>query len=265
LYHSLSLGNEMATVLITGCLGRVGARVASAFAKQGNVVVGMDLGRGVFEAPASSDRHPPNYIQADLQDAGAAYAAIARYRPAVVVHSAAIPDMSHNPPHVVMQSNVASTYNIIEACTRLGVARFVNISSLQVLGIVKSAEANEANRLPRFSYVPIDEAHPVFPENPYALSKLFGEEMCAAAARRNPQFSAVSLRPTWCVDETNVERNLGRFVRDAAARSETVWSYVCLPDVTDAVVKASTVAIAGHEVRDSRGNGLRCEGWKIFL
>jgi UDP-glucose 4-epimerase len=235
-------------MLVTGCLGRVGARVVSLLQQQGRRVVGIDTSRGLFEAASAGDRHPADYIQGDLQDAGAAYSAIARYQPSVVVHSAAIPDMTHNAPHVVMQTNLMSTFNVIEACTRLGVPRLVNISSLQVLGIVKSDEADEESRLPRFSYVPIDEDHPISPENPYALSKFFGEEMCAAAARRNPRFTAISLRPTWCVDESNIERNLGKFLREPDTRSETVWSYVCLPDVADAVARSTTAPITGHEV-----------------
>ena len=155
--------------------------------------------------------------------------------------------MTHNPGHEVLQSNTLSTHNIIEACIGLGAKRLVNISSLQVLGIAKSVD--EKKRLPVFSYVPIDERHPVHPENPYALSKMFGEQLCDAAVRRHEGFSVVTLRPTWCIDESNAERNLGELIRNPGQHSETVWSYVCLPDVSDAVVKAATTqGIIGHEV-----------------
>lgn len=238
----------MSSILVTGCLGRLGSRIVAACARSGSKVSGVDVMRGLFEAYAPGDRHPQRYLQADLADAGAAYAAIASFRPDIVVHAAAIPDMTHNTGHDVLKANTMSTYNIIEACLSLGVRKMVNISSLQILGIVKSD--HEISRLPRFSYVPIDETHPIHPENPYAISKLFGEQLCDAATRRNPAFSAVSLRPTWCVDELNIERNLGSFVRDPeGTHSETVWSYVCLPDVADAVVRATEVQTTGHEVR----------------
>jgi len=238
----------MASYLITGCLGRVGSRVVAECLRQGKKVAGVDVARGVFEAGVPEDKTPTSYMQLDLADAGSAFAAVMKFRPDVVVHCAAIPDMTHNPGFEVLQSNTMSTYNILEACVGLGVRRFVNISSLQVLGIMKSPD--EESRLPRFSYVPIDEKHPVSPENPYALSKLFGEVLCEAAVKRRQNFSAVSLRPTWCVDESNIERNLGALIRDPNQRSETVWSYVCLPDVTDAVIKAAeSDSIRGHEVR----------------
>lgn len=45
-------------------------------------------------------------------------------------------------------------------------------------------------------------------------------------------------------------RNLGALVTDSQQQSETVWSYVCLPDVADAVLKAAEAeGIGGHEVR----------------
>lgn len=195
---------SMASVLVTGCLGRVGARVVAACARRGRRVAGVDVARGLFEAGRPGDRFPPDgYMQADLSDAGATFAAVLKFRPDVIVHCAAVPDMTHNPAHEVFSSNTMSTFNVIEACLGLGVRRLVNISSLQVLGIVKAPE--ERGLLPRFAYIPIDEEHPVTPQNPYALSKLVGEQLCDAAARRAPDFSAVSLRPTWCVDETNIE------------------------------------------------------------
>ena len=222
-------------------------------AKRGMVVAGVDVARGLFEARAPGDRFPARYMQTDLADAGNAFAAVLACKPDTVVHCAAIPDMTHNPSHEVFQSNVMSTFNVIEACLGLGVRRLINISSLQVLGIVKSPE--EQGRLPQLSYVPIDEAHPVRPENAYAMSKLVGEQLCDAAVRREAGFSVVSLRPTWCMDEANIERNLGGHIRDPERRSETVWSYVCLPDVADAVLKSVEASdLCGHEVRATEGN-----------
>lgn len=40
-----------------------------------------------------------------------------------VVHAAAIPDPTHNPPHVVFQNNLMATFNLVEAAVALGVRR----------------------------------------------------------------------------------------------------------------------------------------------
>jgi hypothetical protein len=122
----------MPTYLITGCQGKVGVHVVEKCRIAGIHCVGIDLVRGIYDAPSSGDKYPPVYIQADLQDAGVMFSTISRFKPDVVVHIAAIPDPTHNPPHVVFQTNTMSTFNVIEACVRLGVPRLVNISSEQV-------------------------------------------------------------------------------------------------------------------------------------
>ena len=37
-----------------------------------------------------------------------------------VVHAAAIPDPTHNPPATVFQNNLMATFNVLEAAVRLG-------------------------------------------------------------------------------------------------------------------------------------------------
>ncbi|TKX82895.1 NAD-dependent epimerase/dehydratase family protein, partial [Halorubrum sp. SS5] len=44
--------------------------------------------------------------------------------------------------------------------------------------------------------LPVTEAHPLRPEDPYGLSKVTAEAAAGAAARRH-DISAVSVRPSW--------------------------------------------------------------------
>ena len=162
----------MPTILVTGCQGKVGSTVAAHFAREGFDVVGVDLLRGVYDTPTPGDGFPATYIQADLEDAGACFALVARFKPAAIVHVAAIPDPCHNPPHVVFRTNVMATFNCVEAAQKLGVPRFVFVSSEHVPGFFSSPgcdpwgstrAAGEAG-LP--AYAPVDEAHPIAPQNP---------------------------------------------------------------------------------------------------
>ena len=68
--------------------------------------------------------------------------------------------------------------------------------------------------------------------------------------RAAPTLSVVSIRPSWCQDEGNIERNLGPLVRDPAVPNEGMWSYICIPDLADAIILAATAAtrVSGHEV-----------------
>ena len=151
-------------VLVTGARGKVGTATTAALAAAGHEVTCTDVARGVFERPLPGE---PPYLQADLTDAGAAFAVVRGME--AVVHAAAIPDPTHNPPAVVFQNNIMSTFNVLEAAVRFGVRRFVNISSETVPGFFFP----ERPFLP--DYVPVDEEHPIRPQDPYALAKHFGE------------------------------------------------------------------------------------------
>lgn len=83
----------------------------------------------------------------------------------VLVHLAAHVSVadSFREPRKFLNANVNGTLNMLEVCRRCN-ARMIYASSSQVYGVP--------------SYLPVDERHPVEGLNPYAISKLLGEEMC---------------------------------------------------------------------------------------
>lgn len=223
-------------VLMTGAHGKVGRAATQALIDAGHEVTACDLGRPEFDLPRPGE---PAYQQADLTDAGQAFAVVRGHD--AVVHAAAIPEPTHNPPHVVFQNNLISVFNVLEAAVRFGVRRFVNISSETVPGFFFPERAF----LP--SYAPVDEEHPALPQDPYALAKLFSEQLCDAAVRRS-DITCISLRPSHVQYEGNYERNLGAQVRDPANLSPNLWSYIDAYDLADAIVLATESALPGHEV-----------------
>jgi nucleoside-diphosphate-sugar epimerase len=223
-------------VLMTGAHGKVGRAATQALIDAGHEVTACDLGRPEFDLPLPGE---PAYQQADLTDAGQAFAVVRGHD--AVVHAAAIPEPTHNPPHVVFQNNLISVFNVLEAAVRFGVRRFVNISSETVPGFFFPERAF----LP--SYAPVDEEHPALPQDPYALAKLFSEQLCDAAVRRS-DITCISLRPSHVQHEGNYERNLGAQVRDPANLSPNLWSYIDAYDLADAIVLATESALPGHEV-----------------
>jgi nucleoside-diphosphate-sugar epimerase len=223
-------------VLITGAHGKVGRATTQAMVDAGHEVFTTDLTRPGFERkPAGT----PQYMMANLTDAGEAYAVVRGID--AVVHIAAIPEPTGNPPHVVFQTNLMSTFNILEAAIRFGVKRFVYISSETVPGFFFP----ERDFLP--DYAPVDEEHPIHPQDPYALSKHFGEQLMDAAIARS-DIRCISIRPSWVQFEGNYEVNLGPQIRDASVLSPNLWSYIDAYDLADAIVLATESDLPGHEV-----------------
>ena len=85
----------------------------------------------------------------------------------IVYHLAAITSVpfSFENPGETYEVNVLGTLNILELC-RLCNAEKIVFASSYIYG--------------QPQYVPIDEEHPLQPTNPYARSKILGEELCRA-------------------------------------------------------------------------------------
>jgi GDP-4-dehydro-6-deoxy-D-mannose reductase len=130
-------------VVITGASGFVGRHLVAECAAAGDEVVKLSRSGG-----------------ADLSEPGSARRAIAAARPAVVYHLAARAHVgeSWNDPSGTLHDNVAMTLNVLEAVrAEAPDATVVAVASGEVYG--------PPERLP------IDEAAPLRPQNPYAVSK----------------------------------------------------------------------------------------------
>ena len=183
-------------ILVTGARGKVGAATIHDLIEAGHDVTGCDLAPPVYEGGHSG----AHYFQADLTDPGDAFAVVRGQD--VVIHCAALPEPTRNAPHKVFRNNLMATFNLVEACVRVGVDRLVNVSSETVAGM-GSPSGRSTRR-----YAPIDEALENRPQDPYALAKVFGEQLMDAAVARS-DLRAISIRPSWVQWEGNYERSLG--------------------------------------------------------
>lgn len=159
----------MARILVTGGAGFIGSNLTDRLLAEGHeVTVVDDLSTGSLRnlQPARRDPALPlRFVRLDITS-DALDGALARARPEAVVHLAAQIDVRESVRDPVKDAftNVVGTVNLLQACARHGVGKFVNVSSGGAIYGDAPAEA-----------LPLAESHPPRPESPYATGKLAAE------------------------------------------------------------------------------------------
>jgi nucleoside-diphosphate-sugar epimerase len=218
-------------VVVTGGSGNLGQQVVRDLLGGGYEVLSLD--RVAPTAPAC-----PTWL-ADLTRPGDLYQAL---RGALgVVHLAAYQAPNLAPDTETFGNNVRSTYNLLKAATDLSVPRVVLASSIAAYGFLY------APRLEAPEYLPLDEAHPTRPQDPYGLAKVVGETVADAFARLAP-LTAVSLRLAGVHFDTSY-RSFSERWRRPEVRARGFWSYVDVRDASLALRLALEEPLqAGHHV-----------------
>ena len=149
-------------VLVTGGAGYIGSHVVRQLSEAGcRVVVFDNLSTGFADALI----HNEELIRADLADQAAIETAVARFGIKTVLHFAAsiVAPESVTVPLKYYKNNTANTVNLLDACIRTGVERFIFSSTAAVYGIPQNGIAGEDS--------------PTLPINPYGSSKLMIEQV----------------------------------------------------------------------------------------
>lgn len=176
----------MTDVLVTGGSGRLASYVTPRLRRAGHDVTGFDT------VPHPQVDDPPAFILGDLTSLDDCLRALTYSEAEVIVHLGALPAPTEmikrsrwrrqqaGPEDLTMRVNTMGTYYLLDAARRLGtVKQVIFASSFYTLGL-----GNRISDRPfEVDYLPIDEDHPLRPEDSYGLSKVFGEEMLKAWAR----------------------------------------------------------------------------------
>ena len=152
----------MGRILVTGGAGFIGSHLTERLAEKGYDVIVLDnLSRGKVDN-ISQVMQTIDFIKGDIRD----YELIDRLIKNVdaVIHLAALSRVqpSIENPELCFDINVKGTEIIARICSKYN-KKLIFASSREVYGIPK--------------YLPVDEEHPLNPENPYGASKVAAESI----------------------------------------------------------------------------------------
>lgn len=173
----------MDRILITGGAGFLGTHLVKELSSQYHLTVVDNLSnRMAYSNAQMLKENRFSFFEEDIRNKEKITEIIRNYRPDSCVHLAAkisVPE-SILDPYTTMSVNVTGTLNVLEACMRNSVRRFVFASSAAVYGHVNT--------------LPIPEDIELKPISPYGASKVAAEEIMTAYANLDVFDSIISLR-----------------------------------------------------------------------
>jgi len=150
-------------ILVVGGAGYIGSHMVKMLHDSGSQVITFDnLSSGFRDAVLGGE-----FVQGDLADISAIDKVFQQYEPEAVMHFASYIQVGESVQHPdkYYLNNFTNTLNLLNAMVKHDVKNFIFSSTAAVFGEPE--------------YIPIDEAHPKAPLNPYGRSKWMVEQVLA--------------------------------------------------------------------------------------
>jgi len=200
-------------IVVTGSSGKLGQWVVRRLVENGLTVTCVD------QVPTPAHGQPTRLI--NLCQLGEVYDVLAGQD--AIIHLANIPTAFLYANDRTFANNVQATYNVYEAAAGLGIRKMVMASSECAYGI------GFARDLRTPDYLPLDENHPMRPEDCYGLSKMMGEQIAESFWLRS-RIATVALRFGYIHLPEQIEL-FGQYNTNPQYRIRNLWNYL---DVRDA-------------------------------
>ena len=219
-------------ILFTGGSGKAGKHVVPWLMEKGHRVVNVDL--------TPLDHPGVDNLTADITDSGQMFnvmSSLANFDeleldsvPAfdAVVHFAAVPRILMNPDNETFRINATGTYNVIEAAVKLGIKKIIFASSETTYGVCFA----QGERKP--DYLPVDEEHPVVPEDSYAMSKV-ANEVTARSFQQRTGFDIYGIRINNVIEPHEYAENFPAYMEDPDLRRRNIFAYIDARDLAQMV------------------------------
>jgi dTDP-glucose 4,6-dehydratase len=155
-------------ILVTGADGFIGSHVVETLVKSGHDVRAFVLYNsfnswGWLDDSDKAIRDSIDIFAGDIRDPHGVDKAVEKQE--VILNLAALIAIpySYHSPDTYIDTNIKGTLNILQAARRHGVKRVVQTSTSEVYGTAQ--------------YIPINEAHPLHPQSPYAATKVGADQL----------------------------------------------------------------------------------------
>lgn len=233
-------------ILFTGGAGKAGRHVVSHLIGQGHQVTNLDL--QPLDAPGVRN------LRCDLTDAGQVFNAASAWsgfdelepgtgvpRYDAVVHFAAIARILIVPDNETYRINVLSTYNILDAASKLGIRKVILASSETTYGICFW----DGEKKP--DYLPVDEEHPTQPQDSYALSKVTNE-VAARGFQSRTGSDVYALRLNNVIEPDEYAQNFPAFIENPDLRRRNIFAYIDTRDLGQMIDRCLATDGLGYQV-----------------
>ncbi|MBH0023392.1 NAD(P)-dependent oxidoreductase [Salinibacterium sp. SWN248] len=220
-------------IAVTGGNGKLGRAAVAGLRAAGHTVIVLDM--------AGPDRTQFTYV--DLTDYGQVVDALAGVNDRhdgvdAVAHLGAIPAPGLWSDVATFQNNMNATFNVFQACKRLGIKTIAYASSETVLGLPFETPP---------PYIPLDEEYETRPESTYSMVKHLEEEMAQKFVRWDPTLTITALRFSNVMDPADYAE-FPSFDADARQRSWNLWGYIDARDGANAIRVALETSRPGYDV-----------------
>lgn len=233
-------------IMFTGGSGKAGRHAVEFLIGQGHRVLNVDL--KPLDLPGVDNRI------ADVTDAGQMFDVMASYagfdeldpgtgvpRFDAVVHFAAIPRLLLTADNECYRVNTLGTYNVIDAAVKLGIRKIIFASSETTYGVCFA----DGERKP--DYLPVDEEHPVVPEDSYAMSKVVNE-VTARSFQRRSGFDIYGLRINNVIEPHEYAQTFPVYMADPSMRRRNIFAYIDARDLGHMVDRCLATDGLGFEI-----------------
>lgn len=239
-------------ILFTGGAGKAGKHVVPYLLDQGHKVLNVDL--------TPLDHPGVENLIADITDSGQMFNALTSYvgfeeldpgngvpKFDAVVHFAAVPRILLAPDNETYRVNTMGTYNVMEAAVKLGVKKIIFASSETTYGVCF------ADGVRKPDYIPVDEDHPVVPEDSYAMSKVVNE-ITGKSFQRRSGFDIYGLRINNVIEPHEYEQNFPAYMQNHASRRRNIFAYIDVRDLAQIVDRCLKTDGLGYQIFNASNN-----------